>query len=154
MFDISNNEVAKSTEFRMYMIYYLNTLKIINRVVIEKDEINKANMYFDGRITPELLEMKLGTENINNLVEADLSNCKLKDLENVFNNNFFSKLKKLNVSKNMFSSFKIFGYMPTLIELNISYNLFDRILGKLEKPTIGKGVLGIIVSFTNYFLIF
>ena len=142
-----NNDVSKSNDFRLYMIYYISNLKLINRVGVDKEEQNKANIYFDGRITPELLELKLGSDNSNNLIEVDLSNCKLKDLENVFNSNHFSKLKKLDISKNLFSSFKIFGYCPTLQEINLSFNLFERFLGKLEKPVSGKGVLGIIVYF-------
>ena len=147
---MSNNEVAKNGDFRYYMIYYINSLKLINRVGVDKEEINKSNGYFEGRITPEMLEIKLGSDNTNNLIEADLSNCKLKDLENVFNMTHFSKLRKLNLSKNMFSSFKIFGYLPNMQELNMSYNLFERFLGKLEKPATGKGLLGLIVCKTFF----
>jgi Leucine-rich repeat (LRR) protein len=132
------------------MIYYLGKLKLLNRIGVEKSEITNSNTYFDGRITPEVLELKLGTDNTNDVVEADLANCKLKDSENIFGTNF-PKLRKLNISRNMFSSFKIFGNCSSMLDLNLSHNIFERFLGKLEKAVSSKGLLGIMVC-NIYFL--
>lgn len=61
--DLTANEVSKSQEYRFYMIYYLCKLRVLNRVSIEKNELLAAKEYFDCRLTPELLESKIGSDN-------------------------------------------------------------------------------------------
>jgi len=146
--DTSGNEVCNSiVDFRIQILFYLNKLKVLNKVVVDKNEIQNAREYFDGKITSDLLEIKAGSENISRLVELNLSNCKIKDLnnsnENFFNNETATTLKKLDLSRNLLTSFKIFGFLPNLVELYLNSNLFERIINKKEKQINQKGILGI-----------
>ena len=65
-----------------------------------------------------------------NIIELDLSNLKLKDGLNLFNKDKYPNLKKLNLSKNFFTSFEIFGILPELVELNLSGNTLSEIIPK------------------------
>jgi len=141
--DLSGNEVCNNNDFRMTLINYLPKLKILNRIPIDKNEYSIAKEFFEGRITNELLESKIGSEITHNVKELDLSNNKLKDFENIFNSNNFPNLKKLNISRNIFASFRIFGFLPSLEELYLNSNLFDKILSKKDKPISNKGILGL-----------
>ena len=147
--DLSGNEVCNHTELRLYLVNYLSKLKILNRISIDKNEYNISKEYFEGRITSEILESRIGTDNTLEVRDLDLSNFKLKDLDNIFNLNTYPNLKKLNISRNIFSNFRIFGNVPNLQELYLNSNLFDKMFNKKDKAFPNKGILGL---FVNKFL--
>jgi len=151
--DLSGNEVSNYSDFRIFIIYYLPNLKILNRYPVEKSEVLQAREFFDGRITSELLESKLGHTQTKNVRELDLSNNKLKSFERIFNNENFPNLRKLDLSRNSFSSFKIFGNLPSLIILYLNSNIFYSIIDPREKTVSTKGLLSIIVYLIFNFII-
>ena len=144
--DLSANEVCNITDFRLFIINYISNIKILNRIPVEKNEIQTAKEYFDGRVTSELLETRLGHYHTKNVIELDLSNNKLKSFENIFNSENFPILKKLDLSKNLFSSFKILGNLFSLNILIINSNLISSIIDSKEKQLSIKGILGIPVN--------
>ena len=143
--DLTGNEVCrKVNDLRITMIYYCKLLKSFNRINVDPQERIKAKEYFTGKLTTELLEKKLGVGySTFNLVELDLSSLKLKDENNIFNKELYPKLTKLNISRNIFKSFSIFGKLPYLTELNLNYNLFTEILPKKSKVINGSGIFGL-----------
>ena len=146
--DISNNEVCKIHDMRITMIFYCLYLKNFNRINIDNNERNKAKEYFNGKLTNEVLEKKLGNKfNTKNLTDLDLSNLKLKDEINLFNNDNYPRLIKLNLSRNNFKTFSIFGNLPNLLELNLNFNLFLEIIPKNTK--INKNNKDNIFGITN-----
>jgi Leucine-rich repeat (LRR) protein len=141
--DLSGNDVSRVSDFKQYMIFYLTNLKILNRNTIDKTDVVSAKEYFDGRLTNEILESKIGNQPTTDLLELTLSSCKLKDFEGIFDVVNYPKLTKLDLSRNMFTSFKIFGYLPNLKTLYLSSNLFDKILNKKDKLIQNKGIQGL-----------
>ena len=143
--DLTGNEVCRLVkDLRITMIYYCKLLKNFNRININDQERIKAKEYFTGRLTSEVLEKRLGVGySTFNLVELDLSSLKLKDEINLFNKELYPKLTKLNLSRNIFKSFSIFGKLPYLVELNLNYNLFTEIFPKKAKIISGKGIFGL-----------
>ena len=143
--DLTGNEVCRKVkDLRITMIYYCKLLKSFNRINVDPQERIKAKEYFTGKLTSELLEKKLGIGySTFNLVELDLSSLKLKDEINIFDKEFYPKLTKLNLSRNIFKSFSIFGRLPFLAELNLNYNLFTEIFPKKAKVINGNGIFGL-----------
>ena len=143
--DLTGNEVCRKVkDLRITMIYYCRLLKSFNRINIDPQERIKAKEYFTGKLTSEVLEKRLGVGyNTFNLVELDLSSLKLKDEINLFNKELYPKLTKLNISRNIFKSFSIFGKLPYLVELNLNYNLFTEIFPKKAKIINGSGIFGL-----------
>ena len=143
--DLTGNEVCRIVkDLRITMIYYCKLLKNFNRININDQERIKAKEYFTGKLTSEVLEKRLGVGyNTFNLVELDLSSLKLKDEINLFNKELYPKLTKLNLSRNIFKSFSIFGKLPYLVELNLNYNLFTEIFPKKDKIINGQGIFGL-----------
>ena len=143
--DLTGNEVCRIVkDLRITMIYYCRLLKNFNRINIDDQERIKAKEYFTGKLTSEVLEKRLGVGyNTFNLVELDLSSLKLKDEINLFNKDLYPKLTKLNLSRNIFKSFSIFGKLPYLVELNLNYNLFTEIFQKKTKLINGQGIFGL-----------
>ena len=133
--DISGNEVVNNTKnFRITMVHYCPNLKFLNRNIVNGKEKNVSLEFFTGKLTSEILEKRIGENNCsNNLVELNLSSLKLKDDGELFSKEKYPKLKKLNLSKNNFTSFIIFGSIPTLLELNLSSNSFVEIFPKKGK---------------------
>ena len=126
------------------MIYYCQNLKTFNRVSVDQNEKIKSKEYFIGRLTSELLEKRLGFDySTKNLLDLDLSSLKLKDEINLFSKENYPKLRKLNLSRNIFKSFSIFGSLPNLKELNLNYNLFVEAFPKKEKRSSGKVLFGL-----------
>lgn len=69
---------------------------------------------FAGRLTDEILESRAKTKYFNELREIDLSNCKLRDFDDMFDENRFPALRELNVSQNFMQTLRGFGYLPKL----------------------------------------
>ena len=143
--DLTGNEVCRIVkDLRITMIFYCRLLKNFNRINIDEQERIKAKEYFTGKLTSEVLEKRLGVGyNTFNLVELDLSSLKLKDEANLFSKELYPKLTKLNLSRNIFKTFSIFGRLPYLVELNLNFNLFTEIFQKKAKLISGKGIFGI-----------
>lgn len=133
--DISGNEVVNNTKnFRISMVHYCPNLKFLNRNIVNGKEKNVSLEFFTGKLTSEILEKRIGENNCsNNLVELNLSSLKLKDDGELFSKEKYPKLKKLNLSNNNFTSFIIFGSIPTLLELNLSNNSFVEMFPKKGK---------------------
>jgi hypothetical protein len=51
-----------------------------------------------------------------------------RDFDDIFNENYFPKLKQLNLSKNLFQNLKIFGEMKKLEILIMSSNKIDTLM--------------------------
>ncbi|MCQ2819068.1 MAG: leucine-rich repeat protein, partial [archaeon] len=143
--DISSNDVCRTIhDIRLGMIFYCKKLKNFNRINIDSNERAKANEYFTGKLTNEILESRLGTDyDLENITELDLSSLKLKDEIRMFNKDVYPKLTKLNLSKNLFKSFDIFGYLPNLVELNLNYNIITAIFLKGQKKVKDNGICGL-----------
>ena len=143
--DLTGNEVCRIVkDLRITMIYYCRLLQNFNRINIDDHERIKAKEHFTGKLSSEVLEKRLGVGyNTFNLVELDLSSLKLKDENNLFNKELYPKLSKLNLSRNIFKTFSIFGKLPYLVELNLNYNLFTEIFPKKSKLINGQGIFGL-----------
>ena len=136
--DFSGNIIVYSFEkFRLKIIYNCPNLKELNRKLVNEKERNEANDFFNGKLTIEVLEKRIKEKNedwdemnLNKLIELDLSGLSLKDEFLMFDMKKYPNLKKLNLSQNFFSSFEIFGFLPELSELNLSFNSFNEILPK------------------------
>ena len=143
--DLYDNDVCyKNNDLRINMINNIPNLKIFNRILIDKDEKYKSKDFFEGKLTNHILEKRIGSgNNTKNILELDLSNLSLKDQICLFSKELYTKLRKLNLSKNCFKSFNIFGFLPNLKELNLDYNLFIEVISKRDKIINGRGIMGL-----------
>jgi hypothetical protein len=67
---------------------------------------------------------------MNELRDLDLSNCKLKDFEDMFDNQKLTNIRELNLNGNMMSSLKAVGYLPTLKILRLRGNRIETLYCK------------------------
>lgn len=99
---------------------------------------------FSGRLTDEILSMRLKGKNLGEIKELDLSNCKLRDFNNMFDGVKCPNLQDLNLSFNYMTSLKGFGYMPNLKALNLKSNRIETLFVKPnpEDKNFRKGLFG------------
>ena len=76
--------MTKDPNYRTYVIFNFNKLKVLDGLPIESSEQQISKEMFVGRLTEELLNKRLNGKAINTVKELNLSNCKLKDFDNIF----------------------------------------------------------------------
>jgi Leucine-rich repeat (LRR) protein len=143
--DLFDNDVCNNNEeIRINMINNCPNLRIFNRILIDKNEKSKTKDLFAGKLTNNILEKRLGSGNsTKNIIDLDLSGLKLKEQICLFSNENYPNLRTLNLSKNNFKSFNIFGMLPNLKELNLDFNNFVEAISKKDKIINGKGIMGL-----------
>ena len=79
--DISGNPLSKDPNYRIFTLYNLKKLKVLDGVSVEVAEHQIAKELFTGRLTEEILLSRLNGLSPESVQELDLTNCKLKDFD-------------------------------------------------------------------------
>ncbi|GMH33137.1 hypothetical protein BSKO_00971 [Bryopsis sp. KO-2023] len=98
--DLLGNPVCRETEYRLYTIYHLRKLKVLDGQRIESAEQASAKSQYAGRLTLEFLEERLGHRFFDRIRELDISGLRLRDVGRVFQVEFES-LQHLNLDNNL-----------------------------------------------------
>lgn len=142
--DISGNEMCREEYYRVYIIFHLKKkLKVLDGISIETTEIQQSNEMFAGRLTDEILESRSQNKTFNDLRELDISSCKLRDFDDMFDESKFPNLRELNLSHNNLVTLKGFGYLPKLKILTVSANKLETLISSPNDDGYPKGLLGL-----------
>ena len=68
---------------------------------------------------------KLNGKSLEEILELNLTSCKLTDFDDVFNILYFPKLIELNLTSNYFSSMRMIGNLPFLKILVLNSNKIE-----------------------------
>lgn len=98
---------------------------------------------FAGRLTDEILESRTSVKNFIELRELDISSCKLRDFDDMFDDTKFPNLRELNLSHNSLVTLKGFGYLPKLKILTVSANKLETLITSPNDDGYPKGLLGL-----------
>lgn len=82
--DISGNNLIKEENYRIYCIFHLRRLRVLDGLSIENPECAEAKETFAGRMTQEILDSKLKGSTMQTVKELDLTGCKLRDFDRMF----------------------------------------------------------------------
>jgi len=146
--DISGNPFTKEANYRIFILFYMKKLKVLDGISIEASETQLARETYTGRLSDEVLESRLNGTPAAEIRVLDLSNCKLKDFDEMFTGQKFPHLRELNLGNNLFQSLRCIGYIPHLRLLNLTANKIE----SLVIPNVNildnkKGLNGLLVSF-------
>ena len=144
--DLLGNPMCRDAEFRLFCIYNIKEIKVLDGINVSAKEQEDSKQAFMGKLSDELLAERLRGRNLDTLVSMDLSNCNLRDFDNIFNSQKFPKIVEMNLSGNFFTNLKCFGHLPTLKELNLA----DNRLASFEPhadPKVKIGLYGLPVVF-------
>lgn len=144
--DISGNNLARDQSYRIYCIFHLRKLKVLDGISIEQQEHTDAKETFAGRLTEEILDQRLNGKSIGDVKELDLSSSRLRDFDNMFDESLYPNLRDLNLSHNSLVSLRGFGYLPKLRILKIKANRLETLFCKPNDDGYPKGLFGLPVS--------
>ena len=117
--DISGNNLIREDNYRIYCIFHLRRLRVLDGLSIENSECVEAKETFAGRLTNEILETRLAGYTMGTIKDLDLTGCKLRDFDKMFDRELFPNLRELNLNHNFFASMRGFGFLPGLRILKI-----------------------------------
>ncbi len=126
--DISGNPFTKEPSYRIFILFFIKKLKVLDGISIEAAEAQLARETFTGRLSDEVLETRLGGVTAAEVKILDLSNCKLRDFDDMFTAQKFPQLRELNIGNNLFQTLRCIGYMPHLRLLNMTGNKIDSLI--------------------------
>eukprot|EP00358_Blepharisma_japonicum_P002769 CAMPEP_0202955136 /NCGR_PEP_ID=MMETSP1395-20130829/51504_1 /ASSEMBLY_ACC=CAM_ASM_000871 /TAXON_ID=5961 /ORGANISM="Blepharisma japonicum, Strain Stock R1072" /LENGTH=526 /DNA_ID=CAMNT_0049671351 /DNA_START=1390 /DNA_END=2967 /DNA_ORIENTATION=- len=136
--DVSGNPLAKEQSSRLYIIFHLKKLKVLDGIGIEQAEQSYARDEFGGRLSEDLLESRLAGLRKSEIRSLDLSSAKLRAFDDMFTGDIFPLLVEINLSDNQIQTLRCFGLMPNLIKLQLSKNKLES-LHSID----GKGLQGL-----------
>lgn len=130
--DISGNIMCsnKDQNYRIFCIFHLRKLRVLDGISIDPNEHLEAKDTFSGRLTDEVLNARLEGRKLSDLRELDLSSCKLRDFEDMFDSQTCPNLRDLNLSHNQMVSLKGLGYLPNLKILRLRDNRIETLFCK------------------------
>lgn len=144
--DLWGNPLCKDKEFRLFCIFHIKDLKVLDGYPIQAKEIEDSKQAYTGKLSDELLLERLQGKNLDTLLSMDLSFCSLRDFDNIFNSKKFPKIIEINVTGNFFTTLKCFGYLPTLKVLNMTDNRLTSFDPAFD-PKVKMGLGGLPVDF-------
>lgn len=125
--DLTGNPVCKVQNFRLFTVFHLNRLKILNGSGVTVKDQTQAKEIYMGKLTIELLGEKIGHFNFKNITELDLRNCKIKEID-CLSGSDFRNLRRLNFDNNLLVNIDCFASLSGLRHLSVSNNKLERLL--------------------------
>lgn len=141
--DISGNNLIKEENYRIYCIFHLRRLRVLDGLSIENPECVEAKETFAGRMTQEILDSKLKGSTMTTVKELDLTGCKLRDFDRMFDQEFCPALRELNLSHNFLGTMRGFGYLPNLRILKLKQNRLESLFCKPVDERYPRGLFGL-----------
>ena len=145
IFDCMSNPCVDPARHRLHLLFYFSSLKVLNGANVEPAEFLAARQEYGGALTEDLLEKRCTGIKTSDLRQLDLSSCKLRSIEAMFTSELFPRLLELTLSNNQFNNFTMFGYMPMLAKVDLSFNKLDsfQYLSKIQMPLPNVEILNI-----------
>lgn len=137
--DLMGNPISFITEYRLFIVFHLGKIKIVDGCAITLKEIATARETFFGKLTIELLGEKLGHYNFQQIQELDLRDCRIKDIE-CFQANAaqFRALRKLNLDNNLLTCIDPLIYLTNIRFLSLNNNRLDKLFSSDLLTTFSK----------------
>ncbi|TPX66556.1 hypothetical protein SpCBS45565_g04405 [Spizellomyces sp. 'palustris'] len=125
--DFTGNTVCHVDNYRLFTIYHLTRLKILDGTGISPKEQTLAREAYLGKLTIELLGEKIGHLTFKNICELDLRNCKIREID-CFADCDFRNLRKLVFDNNLLTNIDCFVGLTGLKTLSLNNNRIERLL--------------------------
>ena len=133
--DLSGNPVVEDPDYRLYTVYNIQKLKVLDGKGVDSSEISKAKEMYTGRLLAEQVEQILRGRDANRVEGLDLSALKLRDV-GVLETFSLLGLKDLRLEDNLLSGIgSSLSNMHALRRLTLSHNRLD--IGSKKESFVG-----------------
>lgn len=121
--DLSGNPLCSHATYRLYTVYHLRRLKVLDGVGVDTAEQGAARERYSGRLTAEFLEEKIGHAYFEAIRELDLASCRIREIEGLSGQKFRC-LTYLNLDHNQLTGSGLAGLtqLPHLSVLRLNHN--------------------------------
>ncbi|KAL2634362.1 hypothetical protein R1flu_005841 [Riccia fluitans] len=138
--DLSGNPLCDCHDYRMYTVFTLRKLKVLDGRNVESNELTQSRNKYSGRLTRDMLEDFVGHTQFSKLEVLDLSGQRLRSCGEVFESPELRGLTELNLNDNLLTSVHPLRFLENLRILHLENNKFeDRPL--FETPADAAGVI-------------
>ncbi|DBA66636.1 TPA: Leucine-rich repeat-containing protein 9 [Trebouxia sp. C0005] len=140
--DLTGNPVAAHDDYRLYTIYHLRKLKVLDGVTVEAGEQAASRNLYAGRLTLDSLVERVGHSHFDRLREMDLSGMGLRELGDVFTKEegHFTGIQMLTLDNNELTEISGFSSFTSLAVLSMGSNRLGE-AASFELPSLA-GLLG------------
>mmetsp|Transcript_54162 Transcript_54162/g.128967 ORF Transcript_54162/g.128967 Transcript_54162/m.128967 type:complete len:1461 (+) Transcript_54162:95-4477(+) len=139
--DLCGNSMCTTADYRLYTIFHLKRLKVLDGIVITQPEQQESDEKLSGKLTIEMLEEKLGPALACYTVRTvSLANLNLRELGNHLNDDIFPGLRELTLDGNPFSEIKGVGPLTKLMALKMNRTRVDLAKGMLAEAPAPGGI--------------
>mmetsp|Transcript_46192 Transcript_46192/g.90974 ORF Transcript_46192/g.90974 Transcript_46192/m.90974 type:complete len:1578 (-) Transcript_46192:107-4840(-) len=135
--DLSGNPICKMEPYRLYVIFHVKKLKVLDGTGISSVEQNQAKEQHSGKLTEDLLAEILGHNYYKHIENLDLSASRLRSME-VVNAERFCALRVLVLDNNHISDVTSLRPLALLRVLRLNKNRVQSI----PADDAGRGHLG------------
>lgn len=134
--DLCGNPVCAAPRYRLYTIYHLRRLKVLDGSSIDAAEQAAARERYSGRLTVDFLEERLGGRSFESIRELDLSHCRIRDIETL-PPPLFRALVSVNLDHNQLTGHGLVGLrnLPQLAVLHLGHNKIHSLLPAITEDT-------------------
>lgn len=123
--DLSGNPLTNTTpNYRLFTIYQLRKLKVLDGVSIDSIESNSAKEQYSGKLTKDFLMERLGNHSFDKITELDISGCRIKDIECLSGTDFPS-IQSLILDNNYLTNINGLKSIPSLVQLKLNNNRIE-----------------------------
>ncbi|KAJ3065950.1 Leucine-rich repeat-containing protein 9 [Podochytrium sp. JEL0797] len=135
--DVTGNQVCQQNHYRMFTIFHLSRLKILDGASITAKEQVSAKEIYLGKLTIELLGAKIGHFSFRNISELDLRNCKIREADCFTGAHAadFRNIRRLQFDGNQLTSLDAFAGLQGLRCLCLNNNRVEKMLG-MDAPAV------------------
>eukprot|EP00756_Hemistasia_phaeocysticola_P032666 Hpha_TRINITY_DN16421_c2_g8::TRINITY_DN16421_c2_g8_i1::g.159007::m.159007 len=134
--DLSGNPMCSAGDYRLFAVYSLRKLKVLDGAAVDPVETARAKDSFTGRLSQEVLEERAGADPSEwaSLTRLTLSACSLRELGLLGDK--FPALQQLRADSNSLVDLSGVCGLRNLVSLSLDSNK----LGGAELSSIGKAV--------------
>ena len=127
--DLSHNRVTATENYRLFVIFNLKKVKVLDGESIHSKEQLEAREMFSGKLTNEALCEKTGIapgSDCGHVKALDLQNLQIRVLD-IVTHTRFPNLRILNLNKNSITDVTLFGPLPNLVILRLNENRISHV---------------------------